>query len=369
MVEVRVRPLRAKIEEFVATGEISRPPGLSVTLAAAVCLIGYSYLGGLWLNRHGYSPSMLVLIRSWVNQPTGIGEDFGQLGVALLLLAAGFSIIAAAGRSRRALGVTLLGWYPLVASAVLLSALLITLGAEPLTEPDRVPIGLSEVLGNLLLVNRLFDQPSLVGLDSPVVATALFGLLVLVLLPLLHRLPGLAVLIQLEIACVLVLAGGWATEAGTHVLLQQLGMLAGLLPLLVLGELGWLVRARRLPTPHGGALGLGSLALLVVADRLFSEFAGYWRPLSSVYALLLFVIALPWSGAIARALPVRWLASRALPLFLSTVVVGYATLGMQYLVVPLPVALLLALMITCASAEMLHRWVALPSRRFTGRTA
>lgn len=301
-------------------------PGVRVVTAAAVCLLAYSYLFGLWPSRHGHPADALVVVRGWVNQPTGVGEDFGFLATALLLLSAGYAM---AGVDRWPVAARLLRRaVPAVGCAVLVGSLLLLVGAEPLTDA---------------------------AVTTPLAAVALSGLLVAALRPVERGMPWLAVLVQLEIACVLVMAGGWATEADGPGVVRLLGSVAALVPLTALGQVAWSVRAGRSTAAQGFALGLVAVAVLVVADRVMPALAGYWRPLGGVLALLVFLIALPRGAAIAATRPVRWLSSRALPLYVSIPVVGYAVTGVLARGVPLVVALLVGTACAGAAAEALHR--------------
>ncbi|MFE2752471.1 hypothetical protein ACFXGA_10780 [Actinosynnema sp. NPDC059335] len=300
-------------------------PGVRVVTAAAVCLLAYSYLVGLWPSRHGDTGDLVVVIRGWVNQPTGLGEDFGFLGTALLLLSAGYAI---AGVDRWSVAVRLLRRVAAaLAGAVVVGALLLLLGAEPLTDAAVI---------------------------TPIAATACSGLLVAALRPVERGAPWLAVLVRLEVACALVMAGGWA---GAPDVLRDLGQVAALVPLIVLGEVAWLVRAGRLTAAHGFCLGLLAAALLVVADEVTPELAGYWHPLGGVLALLVFLIALPRGAALASTRPVRWLSSRAVPLYVSVPVVGYAVTGVLSAVLPSSLAVVVAVGCAGFAAEGLHRVV------------
>lgn len=301
-------------------------PGVRVVTAAGVCLLAYSYLFGLWPSRHGHPADALVVVRGWLNQPTGVGEDFGFFATALLLLSAGYAI---AGVHRWPVVARLLRrWVPLVACGVVVGSLLLLVGAEPLTDA---------------------------AVTTPLAAVALSGALVAALRPVERAMPWLAVLVQLEIACVLVLAGGWATGADGPVVLRLLGSVAALVPLTALGHLAWSARAGRSTAAQGVALGLAAVAVLVVADRVMPGLAGYWRPLGGVLALLVFLIALPRGAALAATRPVRWLSGRALPLYVSIPVVGYPVTGVLAQGVPLLVALVVGTACAGAAAEALHR--------------
>jgi hypothetical protein len=57
--------------------------------AGAAVLGAYGYVLGLLLARHDLNPEPVATIRTWLNRPLGLGEDFGPLAVMLLLAAAG----------------------------------------------------------------------------------------------------------------------------------------------------------------------------------------------------------------------------------------------------------------------------------------
>ncbi|WP_309110074.1 hypothetical protein [Saccharothrix sp.] len=301
-------------------------PGLRVATAAGVCLVAYSYLAGLWPSRHGSTPEFVAVVRAWLNKPTGLGEDFGYLGTALLVLIAGYAITGALCTGRRALLVR--AAVPLVAAAAL-GGVLFLVGAQPLVD---------------------------VAVAAPVGAVLLFTALTAAVLPLLRVHPVLAVFVLLEVACVIALVGGWLGGDGGSAAARAAGAAAALVPLLAFGQLSWLFRANRLPAAHGVALGVLCLALTVPSDLLFPEYTGFWRPLGGVVAALLFLIALPRGEAFAATRPVRWVADRAWPLALAVPVVGYPVLGLLA-ALPFALALPVAVAATGAAAEALHRRV------------
>lgn len=302
-------------------------PGLRVATAAGLVLVAYSYLAGLWPSRHGTTPEVVAVVRAWVNKPTGLGEDFGFLGTALLLLAAGFAITGAActGRLGRVVRVAA----PPLVAAVALGAVLWLLGVQPLVD---------------------------VAVAAPVGALVLFTALTAAVLPLLRRHPVLAAFVLLEIACAVCLLGGWLGGDGGSAPAHAAGSAAALVPLLAVGQVSWLFRANRLPAAHGVVLGLLCLALTVPADLLFPEYARFWRPLGAVVASLLFLIALPRGEALAGTRPVRWVADRTWPLALAVPVVGYPVLGLLA-ALPFALALPVAVAATGGAAEALHRRV------------
>ncbi|MBW4719535.1 hypothetical protein [Saccharothrix obliqua] len=295
-------------------------PGVRVVTAAGVCLLAYSYLVGLWPNRHGFTPAFVEVVRSWVNKPSGLGEDFGFLGTALLLMAAGYGLAG----GRRVVAAHL----PVLAGAVAVGAALWAVGAEPLLDS---------------------------AVTAPVLALVLVAALVPALRPLERREPGLASFVLLEAGCLVALLCGWLADGGPEVL-RLVGTAATLVPLLVFGRLAALFRAGRLPAAHGVGLGLLCLVLTVLGDLLFPEQVGYWRPLGATVAALLFVIALPRGVAAAGWTAVRRLADRALPLAVAVPVVGYPVLGLLDFL-PFGVALAVAVAAVGLAGEGAHRAV------------
>jgi hypothetical protein len=299
-----------------------------VASAAGVLLVAYSYLAALWPSRHSSTPEVVTVIRAWVNRPTGLGEDFGHLGTALLLLICGFAVTGAVWTGRRA-QLARVGLIPLVV-AVLLGALVRAVGADVLTD---------------------------VVVVAPVAAVGCFGLLTPALLPLLRNHPTSAVLVPLVAAEVAAMLGGWATGS---VVARVAVSAAALVPLLVVGQVSWLVRVGRLRNAAGLVIGLLCLASTVCADLLVPEDIEFWRPLGGVVATVLFLIALPRGGSFAAARPVRWLADRAWPLVLAVPVIGFPVLDLLA-DLPFALALPLALAAVGVTAEALQRT--------TGRTA
>ncbi|NUT98907.1 MAG: hypothetical protein HOY78_43590 [Saccharothrix sp.] len=299
-------------------------PGLRVAAAAGVLLVAYSYLAALWPSRHSSTPRPVTIIRAWVNRPTGLGEDFGHLGTVLLLLVAGFAITGAVCTGRRA----------------------------RLARAGLIPLGIAVALGALVRVvggGVLTD----VAVVAPVVAAGCFAVSTSALLPLLHRHPVPAVFVPLAVACVVALLAGSA--AGSEAA-RVAGSAAAFVPMLVVGQVSWMVRTGRLPNAVGVVFGLVCLGATVGADVVFPEYSAFWRPLGGVVASVLFLIALPRSGSFAATGPVRWLADRAWPLVLAVPVIGFPALDLLS-GLPFVLGLPVAAAAVGVGGEALHRVV------------
>jgi hypothetical protein len=264
-------------------------------VAVGVCLVGYGYLAGLWPARHGYSPDLLVIIREWVNKPLGIGEDFGFLGVTMLLIAIG---MVATPKLVWRLG-------PPLAAGLALGAVAMALGAHPPVE---------------------------------LVRPAAAGMLFVVVWALTRRWPWLSVLLQLEVAYLMVLLGA---APGADALLHQLGLVAEYLPALVIGQL------IRLGSERALALGVLCVALPAMAEHLYRDLSGWWHALTVVYAVLLTLLL---RGRGTRFAAVQWLSTRAGWLFASIGVVGYVALDLMGRL-PVLVAIVVAVGLAGLTAE------------------
>jgi peptidoglycan/LPS O-acetylase OafA/YrhL len=340
MADVELRPEKT-------TSPDSTAPGLRVVVASAALLVVYSYLGALWLNRHGYSPTTLVAIRDWLNKPTGIGEDFGVLGIALLLIVAGFRF-AQGIPLRRVLAVAA----PVLVVAVTAGAAVLLLGGEPYSAPQHASVTPLGYVSNLFLVDRIAGQPALVALTWPLAVAALNALLAVAT----TRLAPLGgVVVRLVVLGGLVLFG-----ASGPAPLHQLGLLAGFVPLCVLGDVLLRVRSQRMHALTGAALGAAAFAILILTEHGYDEWHGFWYPVTALYALLIVMLAVPSGKVAGETAIVRWLASRALWLIAAAGVAGWSVLGLVYHRVPLPLSMAAALFVTAAFAEAGYRFVQRP---------
>jgi hypothetical protein len=302
--------------------------GLHAPVAVATVLVGYSFLGGLWLNRHGHSPEWLVLVREWFNKPLGLGEDFGLLAIALLLMSCGHLLVAQAANGTQAAIAKRLAWQVLPPAAIaLVLGLLFSLFADPL------PLE--------------FDyraNPLFLGL----LAAAAFAVSLVLSAPLLPRRWHVAVLGRLAaVTCTLTVAA--------IVGAPQLGVFASVLVLPVIGELLWLSRAGLAGFWEVTPLVLFLLALQVVAEHLFRDARDWWFPVATVCALMLILIAVRGQTRTVHLRPVEWFVSRSPHLVLLAGTLAYPLLGLLD-VLTLPVSYLFTLLVWGLGAELLHRW-------------
>ncbi|QFU85355.1 hypothetical protein [Amycolatopsis sp. YIM 10] len=282
--------------------------------ASAAVLTAYGYLFGQWADLHDQRFGLLDVTREWIARPLGLGEDFGPLGLMLLLVAAGYA--AAAGRALGEL-------YPLAALVVIAHLLPPTAGL--------VPLGWVAVLA---LIGFLLAR-----------GTAL--------LPARYRWTGQ--LAQLVLALNAVALADFVPD---------LSAAAAFFPLFVAGQLLHTNRAGLLPAWACGLLIAAALAVVAIADRVVPELDGWWYPLAATYAMLLgavaFLLAGPTADRIAANPVVRWLAERVWWLIPLYAAVGHPLADL----LPHPAGILVAVAGVGLLAEGCHR----ASRLLTQRT-
>lgn len=289
---------------------LSAPPRtaqVTVLRAGAALLVVYSYLVGLWLQQHGANPQPIAGIREWFNRPLRAGEDFGPLALMVLLLCTGWTTAGARCRvldlARTALPVLVAA--PLAAAAT----------GGGLDTPPRAELAfLASVVGMQLVA-------WLIGLDRR------------------GWLAPTAVLVAIG---VLLVVGG-----------DPLAKPALFLTMVLVGHVARRVADGVLPGWAGLLLGVGCFAAVAVADQIDADLARWWYPVAATYAVLVFLAVI---GTPIPEWPVtRWLADRAEWLLVSSVVVGFAVLGLLHLRVPLSAAILCSMAATGLAADVGHR--------------
>lgn len=316
----------------------------SVARAVGILMVVYSFLWGLWPDVHGERFEPVVEVREWFNRPAGIGEDFGPLGVMLLLLASGYlSTSRRTDLLRRLTRVYL----PLAAGAVL-AAVLIALHVEVLPNRTGAVAVPTDVLWDLTLVGHLAPGAAAVLALGWVLTVELITTLTGALTDL-HR-----------HAVWLVPAGQLAVVAALVPFTE--GLWLSFLPVAVIGQL--LGAHGRVPNAVLGALGLAAWAIVAWAETRSDLVDGWWYPLAACYAVMLFALTLRIATANRAA---TWLATRARWLLVGTGTVGWAVLHVSGGAAPFAAAAALATAATAGAAELAHRGTA--ARRPAGVAA
>lgn len=323
--------------------ETATPVRLLAALGAVLAC--YGYLVGLWAADHHTSWWLLDWTRTWVARSLGLGEDFGPLGVMLLLASGGLALSPAAGRWPALL------WrrYATVLLAVVVAAALLAVGVRVWTTPPGAHTSPSNFVCDAVLACTVLPDKAL---SVPLAWAAALDLAGIAALGLLGRLPAWArAATQVALVWVLVLACGGP--------LRQLGVVASFYPLVVVGQLVRAQRSGDLPTWAAVLLGWAAWGAVAVAEPRYSALARWWYPLATAYAGLLVavtaVVAGPVAARLAGSVPCRWLAERAWPLALLQGAVGWPVLTVTSAVLPLDAAVVLALVATGVAADLAHR--------------
>lgn len=329
----------------LAPPQLTRPenPALVLTCASSAVLVSYGYLVGLWTDQHDSSLWPLDLLRTWIARPFGLGEDFGPLGVLLLLAASGYAL-ASGARAGRVLVPFLL--------ATLIAFVLAPHGAWVSGVDGGAQPG--DLLGNLTFLSHVVTG---VPLLVPVAWTVLLVLLAWGATWLVGRIPErhrwIGYLAQLVVALDLVVLADVLPS------LERAATLAAFFPLVVVGQLVHATRNRVLPGWAGVGLAVVAYAVVALADQLLPTMAGWWYPVAATYAGLLFAVAALFAGRTAAriaAVPaVRWTAERSWWLLLFVGPVGHPLLSAFADLLPLGLAVLLALVGTAVVIEVPHR--------------
>jgi hypothetical protein len=303
-----------------------RPMPTALARATGVCLVVYSYLGGLWLDRNGLRFGLVDEVREWLNRPLGIGEDFGMLGLMLLLLASGYSAVSGSPPADPAVpGSTTSG--PVITRPTMVGLDLRRMARI------AVPLGVAAVLA---AVFRLLDVEVLIRPLAWVVGIELVIWLTGALTARTNA--WLVPVSQLLVVAGVLLAGGVSPQLAVPVVLFPLAVLGQ-----VIGRLpGWAVLL----------FGLACWGLLVWTEHVYPGVATWWYPLTALYAVLYFLVTLRTDTTVGTQPVVRWLAGHARWLLVLTGTLGWAVLGLG---LPFPLGFVLGLGVILAVSGLARR--------------
>lgn len=323
-------------------------PAVALLRAVAAVLVLHGFLIGLWTTQHDVRLGYLDAVRHVLNRPLGIGEDFGMFAVMLLLTTGGYL----AQLDRAPLRWQLVrGYLPIGVSSVL-AAIVAAFGARIWAVPLEPVTDVLATASNVVLIGLVVDEVPLL------VPLAWFVLL------LLAGAAAAAVINEYRGLAMLVVPLGQIVLAAAVVAVAPDSRLAGVIvffPLVAVGQL--IALAQRASLKTGFVIGFGFLALFVIVmlETLRPEFARWWYPVPAVLTMLLAGLAVVFSGDLAARLAgsrvVRWLSDHAVWLALLQGVVGYTLLDVLKGLLPIGVALAVAVAGTGATAAACNRLV------------
>jgi peptidoglycan/LPS O-acetylase OafA/YrhL len=330
----------------------------------------YSHLVANFLDSRNRTWVVNHAVQRLVHDPLHAELNFGWPGVALFFFVSGFVVThaAAAERSSEYVLKRVLRIYPpLIVTAVLVGVMasfgILVTGLSSHPSAGQVVLGAS--LGNYLM----WAQPVLIAVGWTLVIEIFFYLGVWATQPLLAKVP---------IAVPVLLLGLAAGVIATHNLFGTTYTLAAAFvafgPILVLGQIVYLVRTGRIPLRSGALLGATAWVVFVygmhTTSVLFADPSNSFMS-NTALAFCVFVIAVILEGKITPFGPFAIVARRSYSLYLLHVPVGFTILAalVDDAHVPYPLALGLSLLGVAAATEIVYRLVERPSIHLGRRIA
>ncbi len=349
---------------------------------AASLVVAAHYLDGFWTEPAAVASMIAAppLIRPvpWLARAVvavAPHHALGHLGVSLFFLVSGFVIPFSLARQSRLgfLAARLLRIGPTYAAGLAVSVVAILISAHLHAMPR--PFAWSTVVLEAAFVRDLAWRPAIDAVVWTLEIEARFYLLAMMLAPAIRR-GALAPVLAAGIACAL---AGLALElflpagfGGSHLYFALIALTLDtqMLPFLLIGTVLHLVhRGTVRPAPATVAVLLLFVAMAV--QWPFGTVGPTAWPGIPCYALAVAVFVCAWRfGRTMRRAPslLIWLADISYPLYAVHAVLGYVLLRLMVEHgVPPVAAIVVALVVVLATADLLHRSVEEPTRRLGRR--
>ncbi|MGH3794330.1 MAG: acyltransferase family protein [Pseudonocardiaceae bacterium] len=328
----------------------------------AALLVVYSHIYVVWMRLdHGISSPVTDAVSAAVTRPLHlVGQDLGQLGVPFFFLASGFVVTPMAlrqGHARFAVN-RIFRIYPLLAVVIGLAAAAMLLGLSPIkTGPVGVVTPMT-VLTNITLVNYVVSpQMVLLGVTWTLAVEIICYLLIILLLPVFRRATWLAIAIQLMLIEVIMVAHG---DFGPSY--AQFAFCMALTTMPIMGQIIWAGYTGRIPRwVAAGYIGVAWWMFIWAKDHEVGHVdAGY--PTAVVLAVLLFLVGLSGESYLRERRAWTVLSERTYSIYLMHGITVFIVLDALYRLVPLWIAVVVALGVTAGAAELSYRLVERPAR-------
>lgn len=286
------------------------------------------------------------------------------LGVAIFLVVSGVVVTHVTDREgpgqffRR----RLVRLAPLLFAVTFIGWCLINAGLR--ISPEREgPLGVDRLLLGMVLANP-FAEPEVVllAVTWTLRVQIVFYALVAVTIPLLRKRAWVPPLVVALLCSVVLVLARHNEFIGAH-----LTGFATYVPVLCLGQLISLVHSGRVHPLAGTALGAVHFTLVVWADKLGLTFQGDAVPRTLLLVVLVVVVLMKARDRVSRSALVKAWAKRTYAIYLVHVCVIYPLFDALMPHLDATLVVVLGLVATALSAEVLHRWVEMPADRFTRR--
>lgn len=334
---------------------------LTLLRAIAVLMVVYDHFGAIWPEANAMSWAPNRFIRTWINDPMAIIQDFGFLGVVIFFLISGFVITHVAQRESRyefAVKRILRIYPPLIASILLIVAITLIRGG--------VLLSWKQYIFSFTLLNYIRAPGYVVnGVAWTLVIEMLFYLGVFAVIPLLKRHAGIGSAVLIAATWLVI----WqARSFGASFFL--LAASVAYVPFLLQGQLIYLRWAKKLSTVHYAILAVATYGVTVFGIRtIHTTFlpADNSYMVSFGYAFLVFVVGLLLEAIIRIPPFIKFTSDISYSLYLFHGIVGFLVLDALAHRTNLTFAITIALFVAYFTAYVSHRWIERPSQNLARR--
>lgn len=330
---------------------------LEILRAFAALLVVYDHLLARWPEKNAIALPAILFIQKYVNQPLGIIQDFGWLGVSIFFLVSGFIITHVSLRETPFEFVIkrIFRIYPLLVIATILSAWI--------NSKQNLTASSSSILTNIFLINY-WIHPHII-----LVATAWTLAIEIIFygftfLQMLAKLGPLARIVSAQLA-----VGGilmFARSMGDNFFLFSAS--AAYMPYLITGQIFYFMLHKR-------SLNLPVSILLLIATYVetlygISSIHTTFSPiqnsylLSFIYAIFIFLIGYFNNEKLRPNRIVNALADTSYPLYLFHVAIGYFILDLFVPQIGFLTALCLAFVSVGLFVTFIHQAIEKPALKF-----
>ncbi|MEU7480174.1 acyltransferase [Lentzea sp. NPDC042327] len=312
------------------------------------------------VNQREFSFSDFV--RTVLADPLQLNPHLSFTDVTIFMVISGMVVTHVADRERP--GQFLLRRFgriiPLLVVVLVISAVLINLGVFR-AETKQTSLSFLDVLTGVTLAG-FFTTPTviLVGVTWTLLLQITFYSYVAATMPLLRRRPWLPPAAAAALICLtLSLASGPQSDA-----VHRIGVIACFITLIFIGQLITLVRSGKVHVGTGLAIGTVHFGLFVWADKLGGyAYSGGGMVRTAFLCILLVLVMMYVGGPVTKSAFVKAWSARTYAIYLIHPVCIYPTLAALAPQIGNVPALLVALLLTAAVTEVLHRYVEMAVHR------
>lgn len=333
---------------------------MDIGRALAALLVFYSHLAEPWIDRLHENAPYVDVIEALTSDPMLMShQGIGQIAVPFFFLVSGFVVTPIAmrqGPGRFAINRTIRVYAPLLFTVLLTAVLMLLKLGVPSTGQNQTLSPLN-VLTNATLANYLMlPQVILVPVAWTLIIEALFYVLLTLLLPVLRRSVWLAIAIELTLVFVILTS---AREFGSIWFLIAINV--SYLPILLIGQAIWATTNGKIPLWLGGIYVGAAWSLYVLADRMQMGRIDNSYNLALAFAVICFLMGM-FAEPKLKERPF-WVAvsERSYSIYLLHMLVSFVILDAMRPQVPLPIALVAAIVGVFAVVEVSYRLVERPS--------